>query len=233
MQTRDVESNEIGNYAIPLLPPGLYEVSVEQTGFHYSVQTNIKVAVNQVVRVDVILQVGAVTEKVVVTDSLPRLQADTSALGQVVDEQKVVELPINQRNFLAFALLVPGAHAATDGSTNTTSRGALSVHGARDDANNFLLNGTDNNYKVFNQLTVLPSIDAIQEFKVQSSNSSAEFGRSAGAQINVVLKERDERFTRDGFRVRSQPKPRCQEFLRPARLYTRFGAGHLRRNPSL
>jgi len=185
---REVETGASGEYSVPLLLPGLYQVTVEAAGFQRAVHKDIKLDVDQTVRVDLVLQVGQITQEVVVTGVAPLLQTETSAVGQVVDEQKVSRLPLNERNFLGFTLLVPGAQMPSDGSPNSTQGGAISTNGAREQSNDFLLDGADNNDPVLNQYTVLPSVEAIQEFKVQSSNSSAEFGRSGGAQINVVLK---------------------------------------------
>jgi Carboxypeptidase regulatory-like domain/TonB dependent receptor/TonB-dependent Receptor Plug Domain len=192
--TRDVFTNAGGEYTAPLLPPGQYEISVEQTGFRRAVISQIKLEVDQTARVDVVLQVGSLNEQVMVSETEPLIQTDSSTVGQVIDQQKVTQLPLNERNFLAFTLLVPGAQLPSDGSQNSTQGGSISVNGAREQANNFLLDGVDNNDLAINQYTVLPSVDAIQEFKVQSSNSSAEYGRSGGAQINVVTKSGTNQF---------------------------------------
>ena len=145
-------------------------------------------------RLDFALRVGAVTEEVNVTDTPPIVQTDTSTLGQVVNNRLVQELPLNERNFLSFALLVPGSQLPAEGSQLSTQGGAISVNGAREQSNNFLLDGVDNNDPYINQYVALPSIDAIQEFKVQSSDYSAEFGRAGGAQINVILKSGTNQF---------------------------------------
>ena len=186
--TRDAETNEDGDYTVALLPPGRYRVAVESAGFRRSVLHDVSVDVDQTVRLDFALQIGAITEEVIVTATPPIVQTDTSTLGQVVNNRLVQELPLNERNFLSFALLVPGSQLPAEGSQNSTQGGALSVNGAREQSNNFLLDGVDNNDPYINQYVALPSIDAIQEFKVQSSSYSAEFGRGGGAQINVILK---------------------------------------------
>src|SRR5208337_265005 len=139
------------------------------------------------------------SEQVVVTESVPLVQTDTSTLGQVIERKQVSELPLNERNFLTFALLVPGGQLPVQGSMNSTQGGAISVNGAREQSNDFLLDGVDNNDLYINQYSVLPSVDAIQEFKVQSGNYSAEFGRSGGAQVNVVLKSATNQFHGSGF----------------------------------
>jgi len=185
---RDAETNDDGDFTIALLSPGRYRVTAESVGFRRSIFGEVTVEVDQTVRVDFALEVGAATEEVRVKDTPPAIQSDTSTLGQVVNDHLVQELPLNERNFLNFALLVPGSQLPAEGSQNSTQGGALSVNGAREQSNNFLLDGVDNNDPYINQYVALPSVDAIEEFKVQSSDYSAEFGRGGGAQINVVLK---------------------------------------------
>lgn len=185
---RDAETNDDGDFTVALLPAGRYDVTAEGSGFRKSVFSDVTVDVDQTVRVDFALEIGAATEEVKVKDIPPAIQTDTSTLGQVVNNRLVQELPLNERNFLNFALLVPGSQLAAEGSQNSTQGGALSVNGAREQSNNFLLDGVDNNDPYINQYVALPSVDAIQEFKVQSSDYSAEYGRTGGAQINVVLK---------------------------------------------
>jgi hypothetical protein len=191
---REAESNEDGDYTVALLPPGRYSVSAESQGFHRSIIRGVNVDVDQTVRLDFPLRVGVTAEEVSVTDTPPIVQSDTSTLGQVVDNRLVQQLPLNERNFLVFALLVPGAHLPAEGSQNSTQGGAISVNGAREQSNNFLLDGVDNNDPYINQYVALPPIDAIQEFKVQSSDYSAEFGRGSGAQVNVILKSGSNQF---------------------------------------
>ena len=185
---RDAETNDDGDFTVALLPPGRYRVTAENAGFRKSIFSDVTVNVDQTVRVDFALEVGAATEEVRVKDTPPAIQTDTSTLGQVVNDRLVQELPLNDRNFLNFALLVPGSQLPAEGSQNSTQGGALSVNGAREQSNNFLLDGVDNNDPYINQYVALPSVDAIQEFKVQSSDYSAEYGRGGGAQINVALK---------------------------------------------
>lgn len=192
--TREVEANDQGDYTVALLPPGFYQVSVQKAGFRRSVYDNVNLDVDQAARVDFTLQVGALTEEVVVLDTPPLVQTDTSTLGQVIDRRQMRELPLNERNFLTFALLVPGGQLPVEGSQNSTQGGAISVNGAREQSNSFLLEGVDNNDPYINQYVALPSAEAIQEFKVQSGNYSAEFGRSGGAQINVILKSGTNQF---------------------------------------
>jgi len=197
--TREAETNDDGDYTVALLPPAHYRVMVEKPNFRRSVRGDVILDVEQTARVDFSLQVGVLNEEVNVTDTPPLVQTDTSTLGQVVNGRAVHELPLNERNFLSFGLLVPGSQLPVEGSENSTQGGALSVDGAREQSNNFLLEGVDNNDPYINQYVALPSIDAIQEFKVQSSSYSAEYGRSGGAQINVILKSGTNQFHGNAF----------------------------------
>jgi len=197
--TRVVLTNDAGDFSVPLLPPGVYEVTAEKASFRLSVHSDINLNVDQTVRADFVLQIGQPSEQVVVSETVPLVQTDTSTLGQVIERKQVSELPLNERNFLTFALLVPGGQMPVQGSQNSTQGGAISVNGAREQSNDFLLDGVDNNDLYINQYSVLPSVDAIQEFKVQSSDYSAEFGRSSGAQINVILKSGTNQFHGSGF----------------------------------
>jgi hypothetical protein len=172
----------------PLLPPGLYEVGVEAQGFRRALSRSFRIDVNQTMRLDFVLSLGPLSEQIVVNESPALVETDSSALGQVIEASQIQQLPLNERNFLAFALLSPGAQMGADGSQLSSQGGGISVDGAREQSNNLLIDGLDNNDSLINQLSVLPSADAIAEFKVQASNSNASFGRSAGAQINVVLK---------------------------------------------
>ncbi len=196
---RDAQTNEDGEFVVALLPPGLYQVSVQKLGFARSTYSGVRLNVDQTERVDFTLKVGDVREEVTVNETPPLVQTDTSTLGQVIDSRDVHELPLNERNFLSFALLVPGGQMPSEGSQNSTQGGAISVNGAREQSNSFLLDGVDNNDPYINQYVVLPSVEAIQEFKVQSGDYSAEFGRTAGAQVNVVLKSGGNQFHGSAF----------------------------------
>ena len=186
--TRDVVTGASGDYSAPLLPPGSYEVSAALTGFGKKVARNIQLQVNQTVRMDFALPVATLQEDVQVSATAPLIQTDTSSIGQVVGQVQIENLPLNERNFVNFAYLAPGVQIDAENTLVSSQGLALSANGARQISNNFLLDGIDNNDLVINQYSALPSVDAIQEFKVQTGIYSAEYGRSSGAQINVVLK---------------------------------------------
>lgn len=187
-QVRTTITNETGLYNVPLLPSGAYSVRASLTGFRTEIRRGILVEVDRNARVDIQLEVGNIAESVEVTADAPLVQTDNSALGQVIDTRRVAELPLNGREFLALASLTPGVQPNVEGSNLSTQSGSVNVNGAREEFNLFLLDGVDNNDTGNSQLIVVPGIDSIQEFKVQTSAYSAEYGRSAGGLVNVSTK---------------------------------------------
>jgi len=183
-----------GNYSATALKIGTYMVSVEKQGFQRVVQSNISLGIGQVVRVDIVLKVGRVAETVEVTGAPPLLQTETSALGTIETEQRIVDLPLNGRNFFKLAYLGPGANegatgtSAGAGSTDNNRPGiSLSVNGLRIFDNNYLLDGIDNNEFGNGTVVIQPPPDSIQEFRVEENSMNAEFGRG-GAMVNIVLR---------------------------------------------
>ena len=185
---RAAVSKRDGSYQVTLLPPGGYRVEAELEGFNKAVRSGIQLQVNQRALVDIALQIGSITFEVSIVADAPMIDAVSAGIGTVIDNKKIVELPLNGRDFFQLATLVTGAAPPAENSQNSSSGGAVSINGAREHSNNFLLDGVDNNDPLINQIVVPPSIDSIQEFKVQSSTYSAEFGRSAGGQFNYVTK---------------------------------------------
>jgi len=193
-QSIKVTTDTSGAYAANLLRIGAYSVTVEKQGFKRAVKPGVEVGVNQVVRVDLNLQVGATTESVEVSGIVPLLQTESSSLGTIETEKRISDLPLNGRNFIQLAYLGPGANSGMTGSNvsggvfeNERANEALSVNGLRVSNNNFLLNGVDNNEFGLGGVVVLPPPDAIQEFRTEENSMSAEFGRG-GAAVNVVVK---------------------------------------------
>jgi len=187
-QSRTAVTNETGDWVVPELIVGEYSVTVELPGFKKEKLDKLRLQVDARLRVDVKMEVGQISETIEVTGETPLVATDTSTVGTVINNDQVVGLPLNGRGFLALNLLVPGAVPGTFGSQLSTQGGAISVNGMREAGNNFLLDGVDNNDLAINLFSVSPSVDAIQEFKVQSSTYSAEYGKQAGAQINVTTK---------------------------------------------
>ena len=189
---RDAITNDRGAYVIDLLPPGRYDVSVERAGFNKRIFTGVEVQVDQDVRLGAQLQVGEVRQEVSVEASVPLLQTNSSSVGSVIAERQVQNLPLNGRQFLQLALLVPGAVPAPPGSRQATERGtissAININGNREGSNLFLIDGTLNTDPNFNTFVISPNIDSILEFKVETNSYSPEFGQQAGGQINLITR---------------------------------------------
>lgn len=190
--TIKVMSNGSGEYVLQPLKVGRYTITAEKSGFNRVVSTPITLQVQQRVVFDVALSVGSVSQSVTVTDSTAQLQTETSDLGQVLDSRRISNLPLNGRNFAQLALLSPGTAPAAPGSRDQSSYG-FSANGARSLQNNFLLDGIDNNSNLPDLLNgssyvIEPPVESLQEFKVQTSSYTAEFGRGNGAVINAVTK---------------------------------------------
>ena len=187
--TRDTNTSGSGDYAFTLLPVGSYSVSAEQKGFSTAKQSDIRLNVDQVQRVDLTLAVGATTETITVQASQVAVETETSSVGQVVNERQVTQLPLNGRNFLQLLFLGAGA-VQTSGEQGSMRQGegnAISINGSRPTSNNYLLDGMVNTDTSLNTPAVVLSVDAIQEFKEQTATYSAEYGFSAN-QINIISK---------------------------------------------
>ena len=194
-------SNDQGEYVASPLRIGRYTVSVEKKGFKTAVAGPIELKVQDRIAVDMTMQVGAATEKVVVNANAVRLETETSDLGQVIDSRRVSTLPLDGRNYAQLALLGAGVAPSEPGSRVSASYG-FSANGARALQNNFLLDGVDNNANLGDVLNesayvIQPSVDAIAEFKVQTNAYSAEFGRGNGAILNALLKSGTNEFHGD------------------------------------
>jgi len=192
--SRTADTDSGGDYVVTELRPGTYVVSVSHEGFKRAEQAPFPLDVNQVVRVDLTLAVGDVNEKIEVTAAEPLVESQTSSIGQVVEEQRVHELPLNGRNFVELAYLTPGVNQGPEGAVqqggipeNQRGTGSIQANGLTATNNNFLLNGFDNNEQQIGIEVIQPPIDAIQEFKVQTNNFGADMGKG-GAVVNVVLK---------------------------------------------
>ncbi|MEK7407810.1 MAG: carboxypeptidase regulatory-like domain-containing protein [Acidobacteriota bacterium] len=191
--TRAVRSNASGVYVAPALPVGSYSITAEAPGFKRKTITGIVLQVNQEARINLVLEVGAVTETLTVTGEASLLQSESAAVGQVIDNRYNTEIPLNGRDFSQLILLVPGANSRPGGAemsagATTGSNGSGVAIGGREHHNNFMMDGASNNARQYGSIAIRPSIDAIQEFKVQSSLYSAEFGQAAFGQVNLITK---------------------------------------------
>jgi hypothetical protein len=186
-------TNADGIYAYPRLPNGAYSVRVEAPGFKAFIRSRITLEVNDRGRIDVVLQLGEVSEKVEVTGEAPLLQTEVTQVGVVVGDKTLDESPLISRNVMELALLIPGVTAVDPSSFTTGTRaegqgGRPFVNGNREQSNNFLLDGVDNNQLSDNLSSYQPNPDALQEMKVITNNASAEFGNFQGGVISMVMK---------------------------------------------
>jgi hypothetical protein len=191
---RSAVTNESGIYSIPALPPGTYTVLAELPGFQSRTRSNLILQVQQIARVDFSLSAGTVTESVEVVGRTALLATEDSTVGQVIDNKRIVELPLNGRSYLQLAGLTPGVNinsvpsaGATDFQGGHRSRQQITINGQRGQFNHYTLDGIENTDPNFNTYILLPSVDALQEFKVQSATYPAEYGFGV-TQINVTTK---------------------------------------------
>src|SRR5882762_9522143 len=190
-----------GTYEFATVRPGLYIVSAEKSGFSIALVDNVQVQVAARLRVDMQMAVGQLTEKVEVTAMSPLVETDSSQRSQVITGDQMRGLALNGREYSALALLSTGVRqSALNKSTNGTPReGAFNVNGLRSTFNNFLIDGVDNNaYGTSNQgfsnQVMQPPPDAVSEFRVVTNSQSAEYGRAAGATVNVAYKSGTNQF---------------------------------------
>jgi hypothetical protein len=186
---RRVVTNETGYYTVPLLPPGEYRIALEQKGFKPITQSGVVLQVDQRAELNFTLEVGTLAESVEVAAGIAQLNTVEASRGQVIENRRIVELPLNGRNYNELALLSAGAVQPLSGSRYE----GFSVGGMRNTQNNFILDGVDNNGVELagaqrRSEMVQPSIDAIQEFKVQTNSYAAEYGRAMAAVVNVTTK---------------------------------------------
>jgi hypothetical protein len=187
------KTNGNGGYTFSPLRLGHYTVTATAKGFAKTTQENLILNVAQVLEVNIQLKPGAATETVEVTTAPPLLQTEEASVGQVIGRQEVNDLPLNGRNFTFLAQLGAGMQSAQADTRGNAGSGAFSANGLKPAQNNYLLDGIDNNSNAVDFLNgtnfvILPPIDAIQEFKVQTADYSAELGRAAGAVMNATIK---------------------------------------------
>lgn len=204
---RDAVTDASGNYSFPFLVAGDYDVSITAQGYKTKKIERLTLQVSQTLRQDFTMEVGAVTETVNITATGVQLQTENSTVGTVIDSAKIVELPLNGRNFVQLAQLIPGVQAGTPGSI-TVRRGrgsigqsdsgfgstAMSANGSRDTANRFFLDGIEAMDHDAETFSFSPSIDSLAEFKVETSTYSAESGGAPGGQVNMVTRSGTNRY---------------------------------------
>jgi hypothetical protein len=214
---RDVErgitypttTNDDGVFNLQRLPVGSYEIKVSATGFQTAEQSAVTLVLNQVARFTFQLRVKGANESIEVIDQVPTLQTDTAQVGTLIDSKTNEELPLASRNFVQLTLLSPGALTIDPQTMNTGSQtsqqisgnggGRPYINGNREQSNNFLLDGVDNNQASENAVGFTPSPDAIQEFNVITQNASAEFGNFQGGVVSASIKSGTNSFHGDVF----------------------------------
>jgi hypothetical protein len=200
--SRTVTSDSLGEYTAPQIPTGTYTVTGELSGFKTVTLSNIRVGVDQKLRIDLRLEVGAVAEAITIEAESPIVQTSSSDLSVTVEGKTIETLPLNGRNFVALTRTIPGVVRGNPGS-NIDGAGSLawrasasfSANGQRPRDNNYMLDGVDNNETWLQTVVIFPSVDALDEFKLQTSTYSAEFGRSMGGVVNLQIKSGSNRFS--------------------------------------
>ncbi len=192
-ERRVAQTDNVGNYRFVNLVPGQYKIEVEQTGFHRFSREPITVEVQSSVRIDVPMQVGDVQQTVEVTAQTPLLQTENTSLGQVVEARKVLEMPLNGRNVFGLVALVPGVvpggqSGTTPTGTNPFAWGNYQIGGGQANQSATYIDGAPVNAAYVNLTSLVPTQDAIQEFRVQTNNLGPEFGRFSGGTINLTTK---------------------------------------------
>jgi hypothetical protein len=215
------KTDAAGNYEFPNERLGTYRVRVESPGFRTATATDFDLTVNARQRVDVSLQVGETSEKVTVTDAVALLETDNSSRGQVINPRQIVQLPLNGRSYADLTLLVPGvAKSQLENQSDSSRDASFNVNGMRSELNNFLLDGVDNNaYGTSNQgfsnQVIQANPDALAEFRVETNNYSAEYGRSTGAVINASIKSGTNQFHGEVWEFLRNTKLNATGFFKP------------------
>jgi hypothetical protein len=196
---RSVTTNNEGIYDAPALPVGTYRMQVKAAGFGLYISERLTTEVARILVRDVRLEIGDVSQEVTVNSQPPMIDRATTSVGHAIDGRTVQEIPLNGRYFLDLAVLAPGSVTASqNGFSTTPSRGlgalAINTAGNREETVNYLVNGITLNNLVFSSIEFQPSISAVQEFKIDNSTFSAEYGQSSGAIVNVATRSGTSQF---------------------------------------
>ena len=194
-ESKRILSDHTGFYRFADLYPGVWSISVESSGFEKTSKSDIQVGIGARIRLDFRPLIAGMKQTVEVTSALNPLETESANLGMILDQKRIQSLPLNRRDFLQLALLTPGVAPPVEES-ELSSRGGFAMHanGGREEFNNFLLDGVDNNDPYVGRYTVQPSVDSVQEFRIETNNYSAEFTRSAGGQVNVITRRGSNQF---------------------------------------
>src|SRR6266568_1623179 len=220
--TRSVQSATDGGFLFSSLPVGTYNLTVEKTGFSTYVQEGIVLTLNQAASVPVILKVGRTTESVTVTANAELVSTRDATVGQLVDQKRVVDLPLNGRQAQSLVFLAAGTVDVTDNYCGLGCHGGVypgeqqaSVNGAGPGQVNYQLDGAPHNDTYLNMNLPFPNPDAVQEFTLQRENMSAELGGASGGVVNVVTESGPNEIRGDGFEFLRNGSLNARHFFAP------------------
>jgi hypothetical protein len=221
--TRSTLTDDTGYYALLALPPGTYQLAVESAGFEKQVESGVTLTTGQSLRLDVALRVGAVLTQVTVSSTASMVNTSNQTLSALIDDRRVQDLPLNGRNVMGLAVILPGVTnlTAPQELSNTRSGPTMSVNGGRAEDNNFTLNGA--NFTHFGQTTGMnyPPPDALQEVRIQTQNFSSEYGNSSGSQVAVVSKSGTNTFHATGWEFLRNDVLNARTYFLPRRAKSR------------
>ena len=183
-ENRQVVSDDKGEYTVAELPPGIYTVSIEKEGFRRMEERGLTLEVDQTARLDIQLQIGSLAEVLEVTALVPLLNTESAMKGDVIVRREMIDIPLNGRDFADLAYLVPGVGEKAQGGSGSN----FAVNGARADNTNFIIDGFNDQNPRAGGVQASPPLDAMMEFKMQTTGYSAEYGRLAGGTMNMVLR---------------------------------------------
>jgi len=201
---RTAQTDSNGGYQFAALPPGAYTVEVQAQGFKSATVSDLAIEVARTVVKNFQLEIGTLEQKVNITADTPVIESATISVGTVINQRTVQEIPLNGRHFVDLGLLIPGSVVPPqNGFLTAPLRGqgsfGLNTAGNREDTVNFMINGINLNDQVQNQITFQPSINTVQEFKIDNSTFSAEYGRSSGAIVNIATRSGTNDYHGEGF----------------------------------
>lgn len=220
---QQTSSNTQGFYSFPTLPVGHYTITVEAHGFKQYVETGLVLDVNTALRVDVSLQVGALTQQVDVSSTTLHVETTSTQMGELIGGNKMTTLPLNGRAYTDLLALQPGVVPITSGLYSSPqvsgdlNPGNLSISGQREEANGFMVNGGSVEEGKFNGTAVIPNLDSIAEFRILTNNFDAEYGNYSGGLVNVVTKSGTNQFHGDLFEFLRNSDMDTRNFFSPGR----------------
>jgi hypothetical protein len=215
------QTNAQGFYNFPALPPGKYEVTIKATGFEEYRETGLVLDVNNALRIDAPMKVGAVSQEVSVTSTAVHVETTNTQMGEVIGNTKMTTLPLNGRSYTDLLALQPGVAPSSSGEgsgmavSGNLNPGGLSVSGQREGANGFMVNGGNAEERLYNNTAIIPNLDSIAEFRIITNNGDAEFGNYSGGMINVITKQGTNQFHGDAFEFVRNPHLDSRNFYSP------------------